>query len=100
MGNKFETYMPPNQDSLKQHILWANYQAAIHRRALEQFHEIPDPAQCGWRMEDEDLVIRWGDLLPAPDILLAATQCSCKKKDIGVLFYTLTRLLDFLQIRI
>ena len=79
MDCKSETMMPPNKDSLYQHILRANYQAAIHRRSLEQLPEIPTPTGYGWTLQDGNLLIKWGDLPPAPDGLTTATQCGCKK---------------------
>ena len=58
MDCKLQSSLPPNQDSLKQHISRANDQAAIYRRALQQFVNIPSPTQHGWEMEDRELVIK------------------------------------------
>lgn len=79
MDCKSETMMPPNKDSLHQHILRANYQAAIHRRALEQLPEVPQPTEHGWTLVDGELLIKWGELPPAPQGLMTTTQCGCKK---------------------
>ncbi|XP_072024474.1 uncharacterized protein [Amphiura filiformis] len=48
MGKHREEAMPPNQDSLKQHIMRANYQAAVYKSALDQFPDIPSPHGRGW----------------------------------------------------
>ncbi|KAJ8039233.1 hypothetical protein HOLleu_16883 [Holothuria leucospilota] len=72
--------MPPNADSLDKHILRANYQAAIHKRSLEQLPEIPSPVGHGWNIVNDQLIIDWMDLPPAPaKSILECVQCSCKK---------------------
>ncbi|KAF1383684.1 hypothetical protein PFLUV_G00134400 [Perca fluviatilis] len=77
-GKCLERSLPPNQDSLQQHIQRANYQAAIHRRSLQKRPEIPPPVQHGWRMEGEHLVVHWMILPPAPQSVLELVHCQCK----------------------
>ena len=41
--------LPPCEDTLRQHTLRANYQAAIWRHSLESLPDIPEPsAGHGW----------------------------------------------------
>ena len=49
-GRCSERDLPPNQDSLQKHIQRASYQAAVHRRSLECFPDIPPPINHGWKM--------------------------------------------------
>ena len=58
--------LPPCQKALQMHILRANYQTLIWKRANEAYPDIPLPAGHGWRMNDGVLSINWfeGDLLP------------------------------------
>ncbi|KAG0711428.1 hypothetical protein GWK47_020627 [Chionoecetes opilio] len=45
--------LPPCEDSLMQHTLRANYQAAIWRRSLENLPDVPAPsAGHGWELDD------------------------------------------------
>ena len=76
---KSETNLPPSADSLKKHVLRANYQAAVHSKCLEQFPQCPSPKGHGWKIVEGELAIDWGDLPPAPSSLLELTHCSCKK---------------------
>ncbi|XP_072019897.1 uncharacterized protein [Amphiura filiformis] len=71
--------MPPNQDSLKQHIMRANYQAAVYKSALDLFPDIPSPHGRGWIVDGESIAIHWTDLAPAPDSILEFVHCDCKK---------------------
>lgn len=79
MLTKAETHLPPSADSLKKHLMRANYQAAIHSKCLQQFPECPSPNGHGWKLVDSEINIDWGDLPPAPSSLLELTNCSCKK---------------------
>ncbi|XP_072050216.1 uncharacterized protein [Amphiura filiformis] len=79
MGKHREEAMPPNQDSLKQHIMRANYQAAVYKSALDQFPDIPSPHGRGWIVDGESIAIHWTDLAPAPDSILEFVHCDCKK---------------------
>lgn len=80
LATKAEASMPPTSDSLKKHVLRANYQAAVHSRCLEQFPAIPSPDGHGWKIsEGTEIEVVWGDLPPAPSTLLELTHCSCRK---------------------
>ena len=79
MDCKFESSLPPNQDSLLLHIRRANYQAAIHRRSLQQFIGEGNLTEHGWVMENGKLVIKWSTLPRAPNHLTAAIMCKCRK---------------------
>ena len=53
------TLLPPTRDALHQHILTANYQAAVWVRSLKQFQERPSPHGHGWISEESTLKISW-----------------------------------------
>ena len=72
--------LPPTRDGLPKHICRANYQAAIWKRSLESHHEIPSPAENGWKIVNEQLKIDWNDLPSALDALLELLSCSCNKE--------------------
>ena len=61
------------------HIMRANYQAAIYKRALEQFGGVPSPHGKGWQVKDGDIDIHWMTLPPAPDSIIEFVNCACKK---------------------
>ncbi|KAG0719028.1 hypothetical protein GWK47_051331 [Chionoecetes opilio] len=73
--------LPPCEDSLMQHTLRANYQAAIWRRSLENLPDVPAPsAGHGWELDDGgSLKIRWMAGLPAPDVVLNLISCTCRR---------------------
>lgn len=79
LGNQSDSTLPPNKDSLLQHILRANYQAAIHRRSLQSLIGAPTPLLHGWRMENGNLTVHWMTQNPIPNILLDQAMCKCKK---------------------
>ncbi len=72
--------LPPCNDTFVQHALRANYQAAIWRRCLENFPEIPLARYHGWTMEDGHLTIKWMSGKPAPQAVLQLLACACKKE--------------------
>ena len=53
-GRCSERDLPPNQDSLHKHIQRASNLAAVHRRSLECYQDIPPPINHGWKM-----AVRW-----------------------------------------
>ena len=53
-GRCSERDLPPNQDSLHIHIQRASNLAAVHRRSLECYPDIPPPINHGWKM-----AVRW-----------------------------------------
>ncbi|XP_077972179.1 uncharacterized protein LOC120332986 [Styela clava] len=78
-GKHMDHTLPPNSDSLKEHVLRANYQAAIHHLCLEPKPIIPSPIGHGWVLDDGVLQVKWMDLLPAPKSVLELANCKCKK---------------------
>ena len=79
LGTHSEQLLPPTEDSLKKHLMRANYQAAVWRRSLEPIQDLPGPVGNGWLLTDGVLEVDWADLPPAPDSVLKTVQCSCKK---------------------
>lgn len=73
-----EQSLPPTADALKLHTLRANYQAAVHRRAIQQYICAPSPVGHGWNMEDGLLVVNWMENDPAPKDVLMLISCKCK----------------------
>ena len=54
--------LPPCQDSVRNHILRANCQAAVWRRALDAIPGAPSPEGHGWFISDGHLEIDWMSL--------------------------------------
>ena len=73
--------LPPCKNSLRLHILRANYQAGIWLRALENFIYAPAPDGHGWTINDGQLNILWMTCKPAPEEILELISCTCKKCD-------------------
>ena len=65
--------LPPCEDTLRQHTLRANYQAAIWRHSLESLPDIPEPsAGHGWELNTEgDLTIQWMTGEAAPNAVIS-----------------------------
>lgn len=80
-GGKYdEELLPPNQDSLDQHISRANYQCYIWRHATQPVLNLPNFCDYGWTVDDDGNVsIKWMTLAPAPDSILEFVNCKCKK---------------------
>ena len=78
-GRCSERDLPPNQDPLQKHITQASYQAAVHRRSLECYPDIPPPINHGWKMAEELYEVDWMSLPPAPEAILELVRCSYKK---------------------
>ena len=74
-----EQSLPPSADALALHSKCANYQAAIHRRSLQQFMKPPTPLHHGWKVEDRKMAIVWMTKPQAPPEILKNIHCSCKK---------------------
>jgi len=72
--------LPPCADTLNQHMLRANYQAAVWRRSLDPKPYVPAPENHGWRTTDDGrLEICWMTGLPAPQVVLDFMFCECRK---------------------
>ena len=77
---KIESHkLPPCRDSLKNHILRANYQCFIWRKCLEQSLDIPDLEDHGWKCESGLVSCIWKNGLPAPNAVLSLLSCDCKR---------------------
>ena len=72
---KRNTYLPPCQDTLQQHIRRANYQAAIWALCLDGCPDIPPPFQHGWNEDYEPVLMTQA---AAPAVLQELTVCNCK----------------------
>ena len=72
--------LPPCASSLLNHCKRANYQCAIWKRSLSRNPDIPSPVGHGWRVDDGQLVIDWGDASPAPEAVMELIACNCPRK--------------------
>ena len=57
LSSPSEQSLPPTKDALHEHSKRCNYQAAIHRKCLEQYISAPPSTDHGWKMKDNQLVI-------------------------------------------
>ena len=68
--------LPPCQQALRKHILHANYQALIWRKADIAYPDIPHPSGHDWNLSEDILSIDWCEV-PVPqqlvDILYVST---------------------------
>ena len=71
--------LPPNFDSLHQHILRANFESYIRKHATTSILASPLPVGYGWKLEDNQLQIVWGTQEPAPESILECVHCKCQK---------------------
>lgn len=78
LGKFSEDNIPPNDDTLHQHLLRANFQAYIWKHSLSNVLNIPSPCESGWTLEDDELVIRWMRKPCAQDGFLENVTCGCK----------------------
>lgn len=60
-----EKFQPPNKDAIFQHLLRANYQAAIGRHHLQPMMEIQTPEERDWIKKDELLYAHWLERSPS-----------------------------------
>ena len=80
-GEVDSSTLPPCEDSLKQHIQRANYQAGVWRGALLPMPNIPEPDGHGWiKRADGGLDLDWIHGQVAPDAVLELLACQCKRK--------------------
>ena len=79
-GGKFgEEFLPPNEDCLDLHLQRANYQCYLWRNTTKAVFSAPNITQHGWVVKDGKVGIKWMDLAPAPDMIMAFINCFCKK---------------------
>ena len=70
--------LPPTQETLKQAIYRAHYQALIWQNDIVPNPDIPPPQNYGWRKDDRYVPI--SSVLPAaPDAVVQLVRCSCRK---------------------
>ena len=74
-----DEHVPPNKDSLLEHIQRANFQSAIYKRSLQQRPDIPSPVDYGWKLHDNELEIDGMNMQPAQESILELSTCTCKK---------------------
>lgn len=79
-GKYEEEMLPPNEDSLLQHIRRAVYQCYIWRNATQPILNLPNFTEHGWSIDDNGKVcVKWMNLPPAPDSILTLVNCKCTK---------------------
>ena len=66
LGKCSEESLPPNSDSLHQHILRVNYEAFIRKQSTINTISAPSPDGYGWTVEGTDLNIKCGTMESAP----------------------------------
>ena len=71
--------LPPTQESLKQAIYRAHFQALIWQNDIVPNPDIPSPENYGWKIEDGIYVPVSCDLPAAPDAVVQLVKCSCRK---------------------
>ena len=57
--------LPPTKDEFTKHIIRANYQAYVWKRALETNLDIPSPIGHGWERKDDQISAVWMEKQPA-----------------------------------
>ena len=76
-----ESSLPPNKECLQHHGMRSAYQAAIHRRSLNQTIAAPSPYGYGWKIVNGDLEFEWMANAAAPDIVLKYVHCNFEKSE-------------------
>ena len=78
---KIESHqLPPCRDSVQNHIRRANYQCFVWKQCLEQFPDIPDLEDHGWKYENGSVSIIWMNGPPAPEAVLNLLSCNCSRR--------------------
>ena len=62
LGKVTEESLPPNSDSLQQHILRVNFESYIRKHSTIPIVAAPSPVGYGWKLESDELAITWGTL--------------------------------------
>ena len=80
-AGKYEDEMlPPNKDSLLQHIYCAAYQCYIWRTATQPILNLSNVTRHGWYIDKNGKVsVKWMSQPPAPDSILLLVNCKCVK---------------------
>ena len=96
LGKCTEESLPPNSDSLHQHILiLVNYESYIRKHSTIAILAAASPVGFGWYLKEDNLEIKWGTQEPAPDSILEyvyvfwkckkgchTKRCSCQKSNL------------------
>ena len=77
-GKYSDDSLPPDSDSLRQHIKRANFQALAWNRCLLARLQLPSAAGNGWKLKDGQLEIVWTTRPSAPESLLEYVNCKCQ----------------------
>ena len=71
--------LPHTQDSLKQRVLRAVYQAAfVWSRSLIPMHNHPSPVELGWNKQRTNFVSCWMTRPSVSEACNELTKCGCK----------------------
>ena len=68
--------LPPCRSSLEFHIDRANYQTYIWKQSLSAYQELPPLTENGWKLENGQLDIRWGNEMFPSDLEEVLIQTS------------------------
>ena len=68
--------IPPTKDALVLHILRANYQPIIWRKALDPDFVPQTPNGNGWKISDGCIEIEWITKDPAPKSVMEIVSCN------------------------
>ena len=79
LGKCSEDSLPPNFDSLYQHILRVNFASYICKNCTIPILNAPSPVGYGSSLPADTLEITWGPQGPAPDSILEFVSCKCQK---------------------
>ena len=79
LGKYTEDSLPPNYDSLYQHILRVNFENYTRKNSTIPTLDAPSPVGYGWSLTGDTLEITWETQGPAPDSILEFVSCKCRK---------------------
>ena len=71
--------LPSCKDTLRKHILRANFQAYIWRTCFEFYPATSNPENHGWKQNNDSLVFDWMEGAPAPKAVLEFLSCNCRR---------------------
>ena len=60
--------LPPCHSSLELHIDRANYQTYIWKQSLSANPKLPSLTESGWKLENDQLEIKWGNEMFSSDL--------------------------------
>jgi hypothetical protein len=61
LGRCTEDSLPPNNDSLYQHILRGNFESYTRKNSKIPILDAPSPVGYGWSLTGDTLEIKWGE---------------------------------------